>query len=57
MPGLCFSIELSRNEGLHCDFACLVYSKHVNQLSTDRIQEIIRDPVAIEQEFVSAAVH
>ena len=57
MPGLAFSNELiSRDEGLHCDFACLVYSKLVNQLSSERITEIIRDAVRIEQEFVSAAL-
>lgn len=57
MPGLCFSNELiSRDEGLHCDFACLLYSKLVNQLSAERIKEIIIDAVTIEQEFVSAAL-
>lgn len=57
MPGLCFSNELiSRDEGLHCDFACLLYSKLVNQLSAARIVEIIVDAVTIEQEFVSAAL-
>lgn len=57
MPGLCFSNELiSRDEGLHCDFACLVYSKLVNKLSPERITEIITDAVEIEQEFVSDAL-
>lgn len=57
MPGLAFSNELiSRDEGLHCDFACLIYSKLINQLSSERITEIIRDAVRIEQEFVSAAL-
>lgn len=57
MPGLAFSNELiSRDEGLHCDFACLIYSKLINRLSSERITEIIRDAVRIEQEFVSAAL-
>lgn len=57
MPGLCFSNELiSRDEGLHCDFACLLYSKLINKLSSDRISEIIRAAVNIEQDFVSNAL-
>jgi ribonucleoside-diphosphate reductase subunit M2 len=52
MPGLCFSNELiSRDEGLHCDFACLLYSKLVNRLPESRIVEIISSAVAIETEF------
>ena len=57
MPGLCFSNELiSRDEGLHCDFACLLYSKLVNQLPESRIREIIASAVEIEQEFISDAL-
>lgn len=53
MPGLSFSNELiSRDEGLHCDFACLMYSKLVNKLPETRVHEIIGDAVAIEKEFV-----
>jgi ribonucleotide reductase beta subunit family protein with ferritin-like domain len=53
MPGLCFSNELiSRDEGLHCDFACLMYKKLVNKLPAERIHAIIRDAVVIEHEFV-----
>ena len=53
MPGLCFSNELiSRDEGLHCDFACMLYRKLVNPLPDERIYEIIRHAVDIEQEFV-----
>nr|CCA15972.1 ribonucleosidediphosphate reductase small chain put [Albugo laibachii Nc14] len=53
MPGLCFSNELiSRDEGLHCDFACLMYSKLVNKLPEASIHAIISDAVVIEQEFV-----
>lgn len=55
MPGLSFSNELiSRDEGLHCDFACHLYTKHViNKLPAERVIEIIKDAVAIEQEFVT----
>lgn len=58
MPGLSFSNELiSRDEGLHCDFACLLYNKYiVNKLPQERVYEIIRDAVAIEQEFVNDAL-
>lgn len=57
MPGLSFSNELiSRDEGLHCDFACLLYRKLQNKLPFTRITEIIVDAVKIEQEFVSAAL-
>jgi len=57
MPGLCFSNEMiSRDEGLHCDFACLIYSKLVNRLPESRIVEIIRSAVAIEMEFVVDAL-
>lgn len=58
MPGLSFSNELiSRDEGLHCDFACLLYVKHlVNKLPEARVQEIIADAVSIEEEFVKDAL-
>ncbi|GJM60207.1 ribonucleotide-diphosphate reductase subunit beta [Persicobacter diffluens] len=58
MPGLSFSNELiSRDEGLHCDFACHLHQKHVvNQLPKAKIREIISDAVNIEQEFVTDAL-
>ncbi len=58
MPGLTFSNELiSRDEGLHCDFACHIYNKHiVNKLPEERIIEIITDAVDIEQDFVVDAL-
>jgi ribonucleoside-diphosphate reductase beta chain len=57
MPGLTFSNELiSRDEGLHCDFACLLYSMLANKLPEERIQMIIKDAVAIEKEFVTDAL-
>eukprot|EP00981_Chlorochromonas_danica_P001400 scaffold296_cov164-Ochromonas_danica.AAC.17 len=57
MPGLCSSNEfISRDEGLHCDFACLIYSKLVNKLPQARILEIICDAVSIECEFLRDAL-
>ena len=58
MPGLTFSNELiSRDEGLHCDFACLLYNKHIiNKLSKQRIEEIITNAVEIEKEFIIDAL-
>ncbi|MEC8969059.1 MAG: ribonucleotide-diphosphate reductase subunit beta [Bacteroidota bacterium] len=54
MPGLTFSNELiSRDEGLHCDFACLLYNNHlVNKLHKEDVRKIIADAVEIEKEFV-----
>ena len=58
MPGLTFSNELiSRDEGLHCDFACHLYTKHiVNPLPKKIVTEIIVDAVDMEKEFVTDAL-
>lgn len=58
MPGLSFSNELiSRDEGMHCDFACLLYNDHVvNKLSPETVRKIITDAVEIEKEFVTDAI-
>lgn len=57
MPGLSFSNELiSRDEGLHCDFACLLYGMLEEKLSVERINEIITDAVKNEHEFVTDAL-
>lgn len=58
MPGLSFSNELiSRDEGLHCDFACLLYTQHLkNQLDPAVVKGIILDAVEIEKEFVTDAL-
>ena len=58
MPGLSFSNELiSRDEGLHCDFACLLYTKHlVNKLPKEQVRDIIMNAVEIEKEFVADAI-
>ena len=54
MPGLSFSNELiSRDEGMHCDFACLIYNEHiVNKLPVKTLRKIIIDAVNIEKEFI-----
>ena len=58
MPGLTFSNELiSRDEGLHCDFACMLYNNHlVNKLPKQQVQKIIADAVEIEKEFVTESL-
>jgi len=58
MPGLTFSNELiSRDEGMHCDFACLLYNQHItNQLPKETVQKIISIAVEMEKEFVSDAI-
>jgi ribonucleoside-diphosphate reductase beta chain len=57
MPGLSFSNELiSRDEGLHCDFACLLYKGLTNKLPEARVKEIIASAVEIEKEFVTDAL-
>ena len=55
MPGLTFSNELiSRDEALHCEFACLLHNKYIqNKVSEERIKEIICDAVEIEKEFIT----
>ena len=57
MPGLSFSNELiSRDEGLHTDFACLMFRHLVNKPSQERIYEIVKDAVNIECEFLTEAL-
>jgi ribonucleoside-diphosphate reductase beta chain len=58
MPGLSFSNELiSRDEGLHCDFACQLYNHHiVHKLPKQHIQDIIVNAVEIEKEFIIDAL-
>lgn len=53
LPGLCFSNELiSRDEALHTDFACLMYSQIKDKLPQEVIYEIIGEAVEIENEFI-----
>ena len=58
MPGLSFSNELiSRDEGLHTDFAVHLYKNHIeNKLSRERILEIINSALIIEKEFITEAL-
>jgi ribonucleoside-diphosphate reductase beta chain len=58
MPGLTFSNELiSRDEGLHCQFATLLHRKYIqNKVSEERIKEIIQEAVEIEKEFVTESL-
>ena len=58
MPGLSFSNELiSRDEGLHTDFAVHLYNNHIeNKLSRERLIEIIDSALVIEKEFITEAL-
>jgi ribonucleoside-diphosphate reductase beta chain len=57
MKGLSKSNEfISRDEGMHCDFACLLYSMLDEKLSQEQIYEIITDAVKNEHEFVTDAL-
>jgi ribonucleoside-diphosphate reductase subunit M2 len=57
MPGLTFSNELiSRDEGMHTDFACLLFSQIKNKPSPESVRDIIIEAVKIEQEFLTDAL-
>lgn len=58
MPGLSFSNELiSRDEGMHCDFAVMLHNNHlVNKVSETRIKEIIISALEIEKEFITESL-
>lgn len=58
MPGLSTSNEfIARDEGMHCDFACLLYNNHIiNKLPIQKVQNIIADAVAIEKEFITESL-
>lgn len=57
MPGLTVSNEfISRDEGLHTDFACLLYSKIVNRISKTKVHKLIKEAVRIEKEFITEAI-
>lgn len=57
MPGLSFSNELiSRDEGMHCDFACLLYHMLENKLDQKEVEAIITEAVLFEKEFVTDAL-
>jgi len=57
MPGLTFSNELiSRDEGLHAEFACLVYNMLQNKLPDAVVHDIVRGAVAAERQFICEAL-
>ncbi|EJW01856.1 hypothetical protein EDEG_03668 [Edhazardia aedis USNM 41457] len=57
MDGLTFSNELiSRDEGLHCQFACLLYSLCANKVSDEEVEGIVKDAVEIEKEFLTVSL-
>merc|ERR1711976_1121971 len=57
MPGLTFSNELiSRDEGLHAEFACLLYNMLDHKLPEDVVHDIIRGAVAVERKFICEAL-
>lgn len=57
MPGLTLSNEfIARDEGIHTDFACLLYSKIVNRLDKKKAHKIIRDAVKIEKQFITKSL-
>ena len=58
MPGLAFSNDLiSRDEGLHCQFACLLYNNYIKEkLPEERIKEIICSAVDIERVFITESL-
>jgi len=57
MPGLTFSNELiSRDEGLHTDFACLLYKQLIRPLSSEVVHQIIADAVVCEKQFITESL-
>ena len=57
MPGLTVSNEfIARDEGLHTDFACLLYSKIANRLTKQQAHKIVREAVKIEKQFITKSL-
>jgi ribonucleoside-diphosphate reductase beta chain len=57
MPGLTLSNEfIARDEGIHTDFACLMYSKILNKLPKQKAHKIVRDAVKIEKQFITKSL-
>jgi len=57
MPGLCDSNELiSRDEGMHTEFACMMHQLCNNKLAEDEVHKMFREAVQIEQEFICEAL-
>lgn len=59
LPGLAKANEfIARDEGIHRDFACLLYRNYIhNKLSQERMEEIIKEAVAIEEEFINKSLN
>ena len=57
MPGLCMAnTQISKDEGLHCDYACMLYNELKVKLPECRVHEIIQEAVNIECFFISEAI-
>ena len=57
MPGLCISNEfIARDEGMHCDFACMMYSNVEDRLSFEKVKELFEEVVEIESEFITESI-
>lgn len=57
MPGLCLSNEfISRDEGLHCEFACLLYTYVKHKLTQEEVYAIVKEAVEIESEFITDSI-
>ena len=57
LQGLTFSNELiSKDEGMHCEFACLLYSKILNKLDKDLVYQIFKEAIEIEKEFITESI-
>jgi ribonucleoside-diphosphate reductase beta chain len=57
MPGLTLSNEfIARDEGIHTDFACLLYSKIVGRLPKAKVHKILREAVKIEKQFITKSL-
>lgn len=57
LPGLSFANQLiSRDEGLHTQFACLLYSKLENKLDEEKVHDMFKDAVVIEMKFITESI-
>jgi ribonucleotide reductase beta subunit family protein with ferritin-like domain len=57
MPGLCISNEfIARDEGMHCDFACMQYLKQPDKLPFEKVKELFEEVVEIESDFITESI-
>ena len=57
MPGLTFSNELiSRDEGMHTEFAVMLYNMIENKLSQEKVHQLLKEAVEIEKEFITESI-